>query len=119
MKRNANTEAQAVNETNEKQSGELFELNEMASNVLDFSTTLKELRKNVDPHLVRQRVGGRDRNGNTHMVEYVEWHTVADILDKNAPNWGHTIKDIRMIGDIVAVTVALTIDGVTREGVGT
>jgi hypothetical protein len=119
MKRNANTETQAINEIEEKQTGELFELNEMASNVLDFSTTLRELRKNVDPHLVRQRVGGRDRYGNTHMVEYVEWHTVADILDKHAPNWGHTIKDIRMIGDIVTVTVALTIDGVTREGVGT
>lgn len=119
MKRNANTETQAINEREEKQTGELIELNEMASNVLEFSATLKELRKNIDPHLVRQRVGGRDRNGNTHMVEYVEWHTVADILDKHAPNWEHTIKDIRIIGDIVAVTVALSIDGVTREGVGT
>jgi hypothetical protein len=53
------------------------------------------------------------------MVEYVEWHTVADILDEHAPNWGHTVKDIRPIGDIVTVTVALSIDGITREGVGT
>lgn len=88
-------------------------------NVLDFSTTLKELRKNVDPHLVRQRAGRRDRNGHIHMVEYVEWHTVADILDETAPNWAHTVKDIRAIGEIVTVTVAITIDGVTREGIGT
>lgn len=113
MKRNA------LNETKTTETATLFELNDMASNVLDFSTTLKELRKTVDPNLVRQRAGRRDRNGQTHMVEYVEWHTVADILDEHAPNWGHSIKDIRPIGDIITVTVAITIDGVTREGIGT
>lgn len=109
----------ATIETKEMEPATLFELNEIASNVLDFSTTLQELRKTVDPNLVRQRAGRRDRNGNLHIVEYVEWHTVADILDEHAPNWGHTIKDIRSIGDIITVTVAITIDGVTREGVGT
>lgn len=89
------------------------------SNVLDFTATLKELRKNVDPHLVRQREGWRDRNGNVQTVDYVEWHTVADILDETAPNWNHQIKDIREMGDFIVVTVAITIDGVTREGVGT
>ncbi len=90
-----------------------------ANNVLNFTTTLRELRKNVDPELVKQREGWRDRNGNTHYVDYVEWHTVADILDEHAPNWMHTVKDIRQIGEIFAVTVAITIDGVTREGIGT
>jgi hypothetical protein len=89
------------------------------SNVLNFTTTLKELRKNVDPNLVKQREGWRDRNGNAHYVDYVEWHTVADILDEHAPNWSHTIRDIKQIGDIFTVTVAITIDGVTREGLGT
>src|SRR6185436_9582730 len=70
-------------------------------------------------HLVRQRAGRRDQQGHVHMVEYVEWHTVADILDKHASNWAHTVKDIRPIGDIVTITVAITIDGVTREGIGT
>jgi hypothetical protein len=92
---------------------------ETPNNVLTFTSTLKELRKNVDPHLVKQREGWRDRNGNTHYVDYVEWHTVADILDENAPNWSHAVKDIRQIGDIFTVTVAITIDGVTREGIGT
>jgi len=92
---------------------------ETANNVLNFSTTLRELRKNVDPELVKQREGWRDRNGNTHYVDYVEWHTVADILDENAPNWMHAVKDIRQIGDIFTVTVAITIDGITREGIGT
>ena len=90
-----------------------------ANNVLNFSTTLRELRKNVDPELIKQREGWRDRNGNAHYVDYVEWHTVADILDEHAPNWMHTVKDIRQIGDIFAVTVAITIDGITREGIGT
>jgi len=88
-------------------------------NVLDFSTTLRELRQSVDPQMIRQRAAHRDRNGNVQMVDYVEWHTVADILDEHAPNWGHTVKDIRSLGDIVTITVAITIDGVTREGIGT
>ncbi|MEP6900920.1 MAG: Rad52/Rad22 family DNA repair protein [Actinomycetota bacterium] len=92
---------------------------EISNNVLNFTSTLKELRKNVDPNLIKQREGWRDRNGNTHYVDYVEWHTVADILDENAPNWSHAVKDIRQIGDIFTVTVAITIDGVTREGIGT
>ena len=37
-----------------------------ANNVLNFTTTLRELRKNVDPELVKQREGWRDRNGNAH-----------------------------------------------------
>lgn len=90
-----------------------------SSNILDFSTTLKELRKNVDPELVRHRETSRDRNGNIRTVDYVEWHTVADVLDRTAPNWAHSVKDIRSIGDFAVVTVAITIDGVTREGIGT
>ena len=92
---------------------------EVRDNVLNFSTTLKELRKHVDPALVKQREGWRDRNGNVQMVDYVEWHTVADILDETAPDWAHTVKDIRQIGDHMTVTVAITIGGITREGIGT
>ncbi|PYS86836.1 MAG: hypothetical protein DMF62_14560 [Acidobacteria bacterium] len=97
------------------------DLNETAeeTNVLDFSGTLRELRKHVDPNLVRQREGWRDRNGNVRTVDYIEWHTVADILDETAPNWAHSVKYIRVFGDLIAVTVAITIDGVTREGIGT
>jgi len=108
-----------TNETNDIKTEGLFAETPAADNVLNFSSTLKELRKTVDPNLVRQRAGRRDRNGQVHMVEYVEWHTVADILDEHAPNWAHTVKDIRPIGEIVTVTVAITIDGVTREGIGT
>ena len=108
-----------TNETKEFETRENLFSSETVNNVLDFSITLKELRKTVDPNLIRQRAGRSDRDGNVHMVEYVEWHTVADVLDDKAPNWGHTVKDVRSIGEIITVTVAITIDGVTREGIGT
>jgi len=104
--------AKTIKTNNDADSGSM-------ATILDFSSTLKKLHTTVDPQLVRQRVGGRDRNGNTHMVEYVEWHTVADILDEKAPDWGHEIKNIEAIGQIITVTVAITIDGITREGIGT
>src|SRR5438477_9297308 len=108
-----------LNETKAVVLEETFESNLETNNVLDFSSTLRELRNSVDPNLIRHRAARRDQNGNLHMVDYVEWHTVADILDEHAPNWGHTVKGIRPIGDIITVTVAITIDGVTREGIGT
>lgn len=86
---------------------------------LSFAKTLGTLKQPVDPRLIKTREGWRDRNGNQHMVEYVEWHTVADILDRVAPTWAHSVRGIVQIGDMVAVTCAITIDGVTREGVGT
>lgn len=84
-----------------------------------FVGTLRTLRQPIDPRLVKTREGWTDRSGNTHMVEYVEWHTVADMLDRVAPTWSHAVRDIKQIGDMVAVTAAITIDDVTREGVGT
>jgi len=113
MKHNNDLKEVIIEET--EHTGEAVKPN----NVLDFSATLQELRRNVDPRLVKQREGWRDRNGNVQTVDYVEWHTVADILDDVAPHWTHTVKDIKEIGDIMTVTVAITIDGVTREGIGT
>ncbi len=86
---------------------------------LAFTNVLRTLRQPVDAKLVKTREGWTDRNGNTHLVEYIEWHTVADTLDRVSPAWSHSVRDIKQIGDMVAVTVAITIDGVTREGVGT
>ena len=86
---------------------------------LAFTNTLRALRQQVDNNHVKTREGWTDRQGNTHMVEYVEWHTVADILDRVTPTWSHSVRNVVQIGDMVAVTAAITIDGVTREGVGT
>lgn len=97
------------------------ELSQNKNNVvpMNFASTLRNLHQNINPGLVKQRDGWKDRNGNIHKIDYVEWHTVADILDKNAPNWAHSVKDVRQIGNFITVTVAITIDGVTREGLGT
>lgn len=95
------------------------EQSDTPNNVMSFPNTLRQLRQNVDPNLVKSREGWRDSRGNVHLVDYVEWHTVADILDRTAPNWSHTIRDIKQIGDVVMVIVAITIDDVTREGIGT
>jgi hypothetical protein len=86
---------------------------------LAFNNTLRALKQQIDPNYIKTREGWTDRQGNTHMVEYVEWHAVADILDRIAPTWQHAVRNIVQIGDIIAVTAAITIDGVTREGVGT
>ena len=85
----------------------------------NFASTLRNLHQNISPELVKQREGWKDRNGNVHKIDYVEWHTVADILDEKAPNWTHSVKDVRQIGNLVTVIVAITIDGITREGLGT
>jgi hypothetical protein len=92
---------------------------ERGSSVVDFLGVLRRLREQVDPRLVKQREGWRDEEGNTHYVDYIEWHTVADILDEKTPNWSHSIREIKQIGNIVTVIVAITIDGITREGIGT
>jgi len=84
-----------------------------------FCDLLKRLSAPIPEEFIKQREGWRDRNGETHFVDYIEWHTVADLLDRIAPEWSHSVRAIVQIGGIVAVTAAITIQGVTREGVGT
>jgi hypothetical protein len=94
-------------------------LNEPVSRDSNFSDVLKDLSSAVSPELVRQRVGWRDSAGREHEVDYVEWHTVADLLDRICPDWSHQVTDVKQIGDFVAVTASITIHNVTRQGVGT
>jgi hypothetical protein len=86
---------------------------------MPFAETLKELSHALSPELIRQRVGWTDRAGREHEVDYVEWHVVADLLDRICPDWSHEVISIKQIGDFVAVTASITIQGVTRQGVGT
>ena len=113
--------ANAQEQDTEFLTAEEHEASESAATVVPmaFTNTLRVLRQPIDPKFVKTREGWTDRNGNRHMVEYVEWHTVADILDRVAPTWSHSVRNIVQIGDMVAVTCAITVDGVTREGVGT
>src|SRR5262245_10274983 len=84
-----------------------------------FSSLLKGLTAAISKEDVKQPEGCRDRKGQTHYVHYVEWHTVADLLDRLVPDWSPAVRGIVQIGDFVAATAAITINGVTREGVGT
>ncbi|MCI0662821.1 MAG: RAD52 family DNA repair protein [Acidobacteria bacterium] len=84
-----------------------------------FESVLRKLRQPIEPRLIKSREGWTDHDGNTHFIEYVEWHTVADILDRVTPNWSHAVRSIQQIGDLVAVIASITIENVTREGVGT
>jgi hypothetical protein len=84
-----------------------------------FADLLKELSGALSPELIRQRIGWKDRFGREHEVDYVEWHTVADLLDRICPDWSHRVNQIKQIGDYVAVTASITIQGVTRQGIGT
>lgn len=79
---------------------------------------LSALSQPLPDGAVRQRVGWRDQSGHERMVDYIDWHTAADILDEVCPDWSHEVRDIAVIGDLVAVTAAITIRGVTRCGIG-
>ena len=85
----------------------------------EFKHVLDLLRQPVDEKLIRVREGWTDRTGRKHLVEYIEWHTVAGLLDRICPSWSHSVKSISQIGETVAVTASLTINGITREGIGT
>jgi hypothetical protein len=81
-------------------------------------TILSALSQPLPETVIRQRVGWRDASGHERMIDYIDWHTAADILDEVCPDWSHEVRDIAVIGDLVAVTAAITIKGVTRCGIG-
>ena len=83
-----------------------------------FEAILAALSEPLPETVIRQRVGWRDPSGEERWVDYIDWHTAADILDRACPDWSHEVRDITVIGDLVAVTAAITIKGVTRCGVG-
>lgn len=84
----------------------------------DFEAILASLSERLPDEVIKQRVGWRDQSGEEHWIDYIEWHTAAEILDRVCPDWSHQVRDITVIGDLVAVTAAITIKGVTRCGIG-
>jgi hypothetical protein len=79
---------------------------------------LAALSKPLPESLIKQRVGWRDSRGEERWVDYIDWQTAANILDEVYPEWSHEVRDITVVGDLVAVTAAITIKGITRCGVG-
>jgi hypothetical protein len=84
-----------------------------------FAGILDSLSRAITPDKIKHRVAWKDRAGRDREVDYVEWHTVADLLDQIYPEWSHQVNNIQQIGDMVAITASITIHGVTRQGVGT
>ncbi|MEW6208786.1 MAG: Rad52/Rad22 family DNA repair protein [Acidobacteriota bacterium] len=83
----------------------------------EFRVILEELSRPLPESAIRQRVGWVDAEGE-HWIDYIEWQTAADMLDRVCADWSYEVRDVTVIGDMVAVTAAITIKGVTRCGVG-
>ena len=83
-----------------------------------FEAILANLSERLPDEVIKQRIGWRDQSGEEHWIDYIEWHTAAEILDRVCPDWSHEVCDINVIGDLVAVTASITIKGVTRCGIG-
>lgn len=83
-----------------------------------FEQFLSRAREGTPVEFVKQREGWTDRQGSTHMVSYVEWHYVADFLDNIWPKWSYKIHSMLEFNGVIACVASITVDGVTREGVG-
>ncbi len=60
---------------------------------------------------------GRQRSGNASRIESAA--AATELLRVLDPHWSHAVRDVREVGKFVVVTVAVTVNGVTREGIGT
>jgi hypothetical protein len=52
-------------------------------------------------------------------LDLIDWQTIAEMLDRVAPAWAYAVRSVTPVGDKVVVAAAITIEGVTREGIGT
>lgn len=85
-----------------------------------FEDILKKLKEPIAKVHIKQREGFKDKLGKQHYFDYVEWTTVASILDHCAPEWSHRIVKMAMMTDFLIVCqVELEIAGVVRQGIGT
>lgn len=75
-------------------------------------TKFEALRERVPEKLLRSRQQGKNN------ITYISWYDACELLDERAPGWSMEIKQVGEIAGKVFVRVALTIDGVTRENIG-
>ncbi len=81
------------------------EIFENLTNIVDFPAKLEQLRN-------KRKTTSENSHSNKRCP-------VADVLDRTTPNWTHSIKKVQEMGASVLVIAAVTIDGTTREGIGT
>jgi hypothetical protein len=92
-------------------------MNSLAVREEEFKKILKDLSEPLPEGAIRQRVGWVDAEGE-HWIDYIDWQTAAERLDQVCPDWSYEVRDVTVIHDLVAVTAAITIKGVTRCGIG-
>lgn len=103
-----------ISEHNAENNGQAFE-------AVDFKNVLTKLKAPFPENVVKERMFGRDRQGNPIFVNYVSWADVADRLDEICPDWSYRvtyeIKEVAGVFMFIAKAF-LTVNGITREGIG-
>jgi hypothetical protein len=51
-------------------------------------------------------------------IDDADWQAVAEVLDTVAPMWSSSIRSVQLVGNMIVVIVSISVDGVTREGIG-
>lgn len=92
----------------------------MAASVGDVLTALRNYDVTAS---VRYRYQRNNRTGQQVDIPYLEWHSVADILDEVCPRWEKTVYPAEIHGNFAVVRVRVTIYGadgtsVSREAIG-
>jgi hypothetical protein len=85
-------------------------------NALHFTKASRTTSLQLEPAVDRTRVAVHEVND---APANIEWYVVADLLDRVAPTWSHSVRSIVPVGELAIVTVAITIGDVTREGIST
>jgi hypothetical protein len=89
------------------------------NNALHFTNSSRATSLQLEPAIDRTLSDVHDADDHGHMPDYIEWYVVADLLDRVAPTWSHSVRSIVPVGELAIVTVAITIGDVTREGIST
>ncbi len=88
-------------------------------NALQFTNASRATSLQLEPTLDRTRMSEHNIDDANHGPDNIEWYVVADLLDRVAPTWSHSVRSIVPVGKLAIVTVAITIGDVTREGIST
>lgn len=82
------------------------------TNILDFPSKLKRLRSEMPS-------SNRESLDSASKANITNWQSIADSLDNTTPNWNYSIDSVSELNDMVSVIASISIDGVSRSGVGT
>lgn len=84
-----------------------------------FKRLLEKLRETVSAEELTTRGAWSLQGGESSQVEAIRWERIATLLDEHAPTWCHQIVSVTKAGELVMIVARITIDGVSREGLGT